>query len=50
MQMQRVMIQLPPLLKSKLDEMRAQGMTTSGFIRNLLAIHFSETHEDRKAR
>ena len=50
MQMERVMIQLPPSLKAKLDEMRTQGMTTSGFIRNLLTTHFSETHEDRKAR
>lgn len=50
MQMERVMIQLSPTLKAKLDELRAKGMTTSGFIRNLLTLHFSEPNKDKKAR
>jgi metal-responsive CopG/Arc/MetJ family transcriptional regulator len=50
MQMERVMIQLPPALKAKLDELRTQGMTTSGFIRKLLTVHFTKPHQGRKAR
>lgn len=36
MKMERVLIQLPPDLKAKLDSLRAQGYTASGFIRALL--------------
>ncbi len=36
MKMQRVMIQLPASLKAKLDALRKQGTTSSGYIRALL--------------
>ncbi len=34
--MERVMIQLPKALKGKLDALRGQGYTASGYIRALL--------------
>jgi predicted DNA-binding protein len=40
MKMQRVMVQLPPRMKARLDALRKQGTTASGFIRNLLEQHF----------
>jgi predicted DNA-binding protein len=40
MKMQRVMVQLPPHMKARLDALRKQGTTASGFIRNLLEQHF----------
>jgi mannitol/fructose-specific phosphotransferase system IIA component len=36
MKMERVLIQLPTELKSKLDTLRSQGYTASGYIRALL--------------
>ena len=36
MKMERVLIQLPTDLKVKLDKLRSQGFTISGFIRALL--------------
>ncbi len=36
MKMERVLIQLPTELKDKLDALRNQGYTASGFIRALL--------------
>ncbi len=36
MKMERVLIQLPTELKAKLDALRSQGYTASGFIRALL--------------
>ena len=36
MSMERLMIQLPTPLKAKLDALRTQGYTTSGYIRALL--------------
>jgi hypothetical protein len=50
MKMQRLNIQLPANLKAKLDALRTQGVTASGFIRNLLTQHFNKPHEGRKAR
>ena len=41
MKMQRMMIQLPASLKAKLDALRVQGTTASGFIRNLVEQHFA---------
>jgi hypothetical protein len=40
MQMVRLMIQVPRPLKAKLDALRAQGTTASGFIRNLVEREF----------
>jgi len=34
--MERIMIQLPKALKGKLDALKAQGYTVSGFIRAVL--------------
>ncbi len=42
MQMERVMIQLPAPLKAKLDSLRAQGYTASGYIRALLERELNE--------
>jgi len=36
MKMERLMIQLPLTLKQKLDTLRSQGYTASGYIRALL--------------
>lgn len=36
MKMERVLIQLPTNLKAKLDGLRSQGFTISGYIRALL--------------
>jgi mannitol/fructose-specific phosphotransferase system IIA component len=36
MKMVRLLIQLPPALKAKLDALRAHGTTASGFIRALV--------------
>ena len=36
MKMERVLIQLPKALTAKLDGLRSQGYTASGFIRSLL--------------
>ena len=36
MKMERVLIQLPTDVKAKLDSLRSQGYTASGFIRALL--------------
>jgi hypothetical protein len=40
MKMERLIIQVPAPLKAKLDALRKQGTTASGFIRNLLEQHF----------
>jgi hypothetical protein len=48
--MERIKIQIPAHLKAKLDALRAQGTTASGFIRNLLEQHFSKPHGGRKRR
>ncbi len=36
MRMERIVIQLPAVLKRKLDALRAQGYTAAGYIRSLL--------------
>lgn len=40
--MERVMIQLPTPLKAKLDSLRTQGYTASGYIRALLERELNE--------
>jgi predicted DNA-binding protein len=42
MKMTRMMIQLPWNLKTKLDALRKQGTTASGYIRHLLEKHFKQ--------
>ncbi len=41
MNMERIIIQLPKPLKAKLDGLRKQGYTTSGYIRALLEREFA---------
>ncbi|MEO6112127.1 MAG: hypothetical protein ABIQ24_09920 [Nitrospiraceae bacterium] len=48
MQMVRLMIQVPRPVKAKLDALRKQGTTASGFIRNLVEQHFAT--EKRKGK
>jgi hypothetical protein len=45
--MERLKIQLPANLKAKLDALRSQGTTTSGFIRHLLEREFQTTKKGR---
>ena len=48
MKMERVMIQLPSSIKSKLDTLRAKGTTASGFIRNLIEREFQAMGEKKQ--
>lgn len=41
--MTKVLIQLPVSLKKKLDSLKAQGYTASGFIRALLEREFAQS-------
>ena len=43
MPMERVLIQLPKTLKAKLDSLRTQGYTASGYIRAMLEREFRTT-------
>ncbi len=47
MRMERVIVQLPPALKRKLDALRAHGHTAAGYIRSLLE---RELNQNRMAR
>ena len=38
--MVRLLVQVPVPLKAKLDALRKEGTTASGFIRNLMEEHF----------
>jgi metal-responsive CopG/Arc/MetJ family transcriptional regulator len=44
MKMERVLIQLPTDLKAKLDALRTQGYTASGYIRALLERELNQSH------
>ena len=44
MKMERVLIQLPTDLKAKLDALRTQGYTASGYIRALLERELNQPH------
>ncbi len=46
--MERLMIQLPTPLKRKLDALRAQGYTASGYIRTLLERELKKNQVSRK--
>jgi len=50
MMMQRVMIQLPKPLKAKLDSLRTQGYTASGYIRALLERELNKKEETTHGR
>ena len=47
MQMERILIQLPKPLKAKLDALRSQGYTASGYIRALLERELSHRGKSR---
>jgi predicted DNA-binding protein len=47
MQMVRIMIQLPRPLKAKLDALRKQGTTASGYIRALLERELTPVRKPR---
>lgn len=42
----RIVIQLPPELKSRLDALKQQGYTASGFIRAVLEREFTRVDEN----
>lgn len=48
MKMERVMIQLPKGLKAKLNELRRQGTSISGFIRSVLVRELKHAPSGRK--
>ena len=48
--MERLMIQLPTPLKQKLDALRSQGYTASGFIRALLERELNQPTTSKKGR
>ncbi len=50
MRMERVIVQLPTPLKARLDALRSQGTTASGFIRWLLEEHFKQALAGKKGR
>ena len=50
MKMERLIIQVPAPLKAKLDALRKQGTTASGFIRHLLEQHFNPIPAAKKGR
>lgn len=50
MKMVRVLIQLPQSLKSKLDALKQQGTTASGFIRSLVERELNHAPSGQKGR
>ncbi|MBA2487598.1 MAG: hypothetical protein H0V35_16175 [Nitrospira sp.] len=50
MAMVKLLVHLPIPLKAKLDRLRAQGTTASGFIRHLLERHFDSIPAGKKGR
>lgn len=48
MKMVRLLIQVPKPLKAKLDVLRAQGTTASGYIRSLLERELNHAPRGRK--
>lgn len=49
MKMIRLNVQIPAPLKAKLDELRRQGTTTSGYIRNLLERELGSSKPTKRA-
>ncbi len=49
--MERIVIQLPPVLKHKLDALRSQGYTPSGYVRAVLERELNQVQvKDQKGR
>ena len=49
MKMIRLNVQIPAPLKAKLDELRRQGTTASGYIRNLLERELGSSKPSKRA-
>ena len=50
MKMVKLLIQVPEPIKTRLDALRQEGTTTSGFIRHLLEQHFNSVPSPNKGR
>lgn len=50
MKMVKMLIQVPPPIKAKLDALRSQGYTASGFIRSLLERELTNAPSGQKGR
>ena len=50
MKMERVMIQLPRAIKAKLDRLRRQGTSISGYIRSVLNRELKNAPNGHKGR
>lgn len=48
--MERLNVQLPAKLKAKLDAMRSQGTSASGFVRHLIEREFRDSRVKKKGR
>lgn len=48
MAMVKMLIQVPQVIKAKLDALRKEGTTASGLIRHLLEKHFNEPKSKKK--
>jgi hypothetical protein len=48
MKMVRILVQVPPALKAKLDALRTKGTTASGFIRSLLERELTDAPSGQK--
>jgi hypothetical protein len=50
MKLVKVLVGIPQPIKNKLDALRQQGVTASGFIRSLLEQHFNQPQASKKGR
>ena len=50
MKMVKLLIQVPQPIKAKLDSMRSEGYTASGFIRSLIEREFRQPTTAKKGR
>ena len=50
MTMVKLLVHLPAPLKAKLDGLRTQGYTASGFIRSVLERELNQPHRRQKGR
>ena len=50
MKMTKLLVSVPESLKAKLDELRTQGYTTSGFIRAVLERELKQTTSGQKGQ
>ena len=49
MKMERMMIQIPKEMKAKLDALRSQGFTVSGYVRAVLEKELNQPHVKKGA-